>query len=478
MRAKTRGRTLDQIDSERAARRDKAFFGHPGGLGWLSGTEFWERFSYYGMLTLLALYLTQHLLQPGHVEHIIGFAPFRRFVQGLYGAYSAQALAAGIVGLYAGLVYVTPLAGGYLADRFIGRTMAITIGASLMALGHFLMAFDATFLFALLSLLLGVGCFKGNIATQVGDLYGTNDPRRADAFQIYLLGIQIAVIISPFICGTLGQKVAWHWGFGAAGIGMLVGLAVYLSGRSWLPKEPPRDRASRAAKPPLTSRDWRAILVLVAILPVMAVAIIGNQEILNAYLVWAQPTFQLTFFGFDMPVTWLASVDSFISAITLVMVVAFWRWWATRRTEPDEITKITIGVIISALGPLALAAAAASVAATGHKASLGWAILFHVVNDIGFANVLPIGLALYTRAAPKQLTGVMIGIYYLHLFVGNVFTGWLAGQLEKMSGTSFWLMHAGLMAAAAGVLLLVRGAAGKMLAPSYDQPATALAEAA
>jgi len=469
---------LSQIDIERAARRDKAFFGHPGGLGWLSATEFWERFSYYGMLTLLALYMNQQLLQPGHIEHVIGFPAFRAFVEWLYGAHSTQALAAGIVGLYSGFVYVTPLAGGFLADRFIGRTMAITIGASLMALGHFLMAFDAGFLAALTCLLLGVGCFKGNIATQVGDLYGANDPRRADAFQVYFFGIQIAVIVSPLICGTLGQKVAWHWGFGAAGIGMLAGLMIYLSGRSWLPKEPSRDRAARAAKPPLKSGDWRAIIVLVALLPVLAIAIIGNQEIFNAYLVWAQPTFQLTFFGFDMPVTWIASFDSIVSAITLFLVVVFWRWWATRWTEPDEITKITIGVLVSAAGPLALAGAAAYVAATGHKASLGWAILFHVLNDIGFANVLPVGIALYTRASPKQITGVMIGIYYLHLFAGNIFTGWLAGQLEKMSGTAFWLMHAGLMAGAAGVLLLVRSAAGKTLAPPYEHPAPAVAEAA
>ena len=469
---------MSQIDIERAARRDTAFFGHPGGLGWLSATEFWERFSYYGMLTLLALYMNHQLLLHGHVEHILGFPAFRSFVEQLYGAHTPQALAAGIVGLYSAFVYVTPLAGGYLADRFIGRTIAITIGASLMALGHFLMAFDASFLLALTCLLLGVGCFKGNIATQVGDLYGRNDPRRADAFQIYLFGIQIAVIVSPLICGTLGQKVAWHWGFGVAGVGMVVGLMIYLSGRSWLPKEPPRDRAARANKPPLKGGDWRTIIVLVAILPVLAVAIIGNQEIFNAYLVWAEPTFQLKFFGFDMPVTWIASFDSIVSAVTLLLVVLFWRWWATRWTEPDEITKVTIGVLIGALGPLALAAAAAYVAATGHKASLSWAILFHVLNDIGFANVLPVGLALYTRAAPKQITGVMIGVYYLHLFAGNVFTGWLAGQLEKMSGTAFWLLHAGLMAGAAGVLLLVRSSVGKTLAPAYEHPTPAVAEAA
>lgn len=461
-----------------ADRSDTAFIGHPIGLGWLSATEFWERFSYYGMLTLLALYLNHQLLLPGHVEHVVGFSVFRRFVEGLYGAHSAQAVAAGIVGLYSGLVYLTPLAGGLLADQLTGRTRAITIGASLMALGHFLMAFDASFLFALTCLLVGVGCFKGNIATQVGDLYGPNDPRRADAFQIYLFGIQIAVILSPIICGWLADRFGWHWGFGAAGVGMLVGLVIYLSGRRTLPAEASRVEITKPVKgeEPFTQRDWTNVIILVALLPVLAVGIIGNQEIFNAYLVWAEPTFQLTFLGISMPVTWLVSFDSIVSAVTLLLVVGFWRWWTTRWTEPDEITKITIGVFIAALGPLFLAAAAASVAATGHKASLGWAILFHLVNDIGFANILPVGLALYTRAAPKQITGAMVGIYYLHLFAGNLFTGWLAGQLEKMSATSFWIMHAGLMVGSAVVLLLVRGVAGRSLAPSYEHPLPAAAE--
>jgi POT family proton-dependent oligopeptide transporter len=459
---------MSTTEATAVVRADKAFLGHPAGLGWLSATEFWERFSYYGMLTLLALYMVHQLLLPGHVENVWGFPVFRHFVEGLYGAKTPQELAAGIVGLYSAIVYLTPLAGGALADQLLGRTRTIALGASLMALGHFLMAFDVSFLLALTCLLLGTGCFKGNIATQVGDLYPPGDLRRADAFQVYLFSIQIAVIISPLICGTLGQKVAWHWGFGAAGIGMLIGLAIYLSGRPWLPKEPPRERSAREAKPPISRAQWQSVVVLVGILPVLAVAIIGNQEIFNAYIVWAEPTFQLTFFGFSMPVTWIVSFDSIVSAITLVMVVAFWRWWGTFRKEPDEITKLTVGVFVSALGPLALAGAAATVAATGQKASLGWAILFHVLNDIGFANVLPIGLALYTRASPKQITGLMIGIYYLHLFAGNLFTGWLAGQLDRMPATAFWLMHAGLMAGAGAVLLLVKSAFGRLLAPGIE----------
>src|ERR1700710_572305 len=168
-----------------AARGDRAFLGHPAGLGWLAFTEFWERFSYYGMSSLLVLYLTHWLLLPGHVEHVLGFTIFRHAIEYFSGPLSPRALASAITGLYGGLVYLTPLGGGYLADRFLGRTTAITIGAILMAMGHFLMAFEATFLLAIACLLFGVGFFKGNIASQVGDLYKAGDQRRADAYQVF-----------------------------------------------------------------------------------------------------------------------------------------------------------------------------------------------------------------------------------------------------------------------------------------------------
>jgi POT family proton-dependent oligopeptide transporter len=204
---------------------DTAFLGHPSGLGWLAASEAWERFSYYGMQSLLVLYATHYLLLPGHVEQVWGFVPFSHALESVYGTLTPAAMASIIFGWYAGLVYVTPLAGGLLADRLLGRTATVISGALLMALGHFLMAFEASFLVALLCLLTGVGCFKGNIAAQVGDLYAEGDHRRADAFQIYYIGIQISGIFSPLVCGTLGETVGWHWGFGAAGVGMLAGLA-------------------------------------------------------------------------------------------------------------------------------------------------------------------------------------------------------------------------------------------------------------
>ncbi|HEY2011649.1 MAG TPA: peptide MFS transporter [Rhizomicrobium sp.] len=455
--------------------RDTAFLGHPAGLGWLAGSEFWERFSYYGMQALLVLYMTHYLLLPGPLSHVLGFAPFQKFLEFLNDRpLSGEALASATYGFYAGFVYLTPLAGGLIADRLLGRTATVTIGASLMALGHFLMAFDVSFLLALACLLIGVGCFKGNIAAQVGDLYALDDPRRADAFQIYYIGIQIAVIISPLICGTLGQTVGWHWGFGAAGVGMLLGLLIYLKGRYAFPEEKKRRGTDVVQRPPITARDRQAVVLLVLLIPVLALSLIGNQEIFNAYLIWAEKNFQLTFFGHVMPVTWMLSVDAVFGTLLMAGSVLFWRWYAARWAEPSEITKIGIGIAISAMAPAVLAIASVVVAKTGQPVSLGWAFAFHFLNDLGFANVLPVGLALYSRAAPKGLEGLMIAIYYLQLFLGNLLTGYLGGLLDTMPAANFWMLHVALMLVSAAVLFVARHFAGHMLAPS-DRPADAFA---
>jgi POT family proton-dependent oligopeptide transporter len=422
------------------------------------------------MQALLVLYMVHRLFNPGHIERIAGFVPFRHLLENIYGPLSVQALASVIFGLYTGLVYLTPIGGGFLADRLLGRTRTITIGALLMAVGHFLMAFDFSFLLALLSLLIGVGCFKGNLASQVGALYATGDNRRADAFQIYYLFINGGVIASPLIAGTLGEVYGWHYGFGAAGVGMLIGLTIYLLGRKWLPPDSPVvSKSERAAKPRLTFREKMGIIALFALLPVLTLAVIGNQQIFNAYLVWAERTANLVFFGKKMPTTWLITLDSILSVSCLAGAVVFWRLWSKKFPEPAEITKLGIGSIIAVTGFLCLAMGATIAATSGGKISIGWLITFHLLNSIGFANVFPVSLALYARVAPPAWSASIIGIYYLAFFAANNLVGWLGGFLEKMAATQFWLMHAALCGIA-GVIFLVAGHFfGHLLAPGEKE---------
>jgi POT family proton-dependent oligopeptide transporter len=456
---------------------DRAFFGHPKGLGWLSFCELWERFSYYGMQTLLVLYLNGYLFKPERIDHVLGMDALRSVIEAVTGPLSVSSLAKQVTGLYVGLVYLMPLFGGLVADRVLGRTRTVVIGATLMAIGHFLMAFESLFLPAIACLLVGVGCFKGNIAAQVGDLYAPGDHRRASAFQIFTLAVQIAVIVAPIACGTLGEKIAWHWGFGLAGVGMVIGLFVYLAGRPTFPPEHGRGqaaeaRASASGQAPRAARsagDLLRVALLVLLIPVLVLTVVGNQQYAIGFPVWAQDHMDLVFFGWQIPITWLQALDAIVSTITMLASIAFWKWWSSQRREPDELTKIALGSFISCFAPAALALASVSVDA-GHRIGIGWALLYTLVNDIGFANILPVGLALYSRGAPVRLEGLVIGIYYLHLFVGNSFVGWLGGLTDRMSNVSFWGLHAALVGSAAVLMMLYRAAFGRMIAPSYSGP--------
>ncbi|AXJ96774.1 MULTISPECIES: peptide MFS transporter [unclassified Sphingomonas] len=442
----------------------REWLGHPVGLFYLAFAEAWERFSYYGMQTLLVLYLTQALLLPPRVGRIALFGPFRALLDSA-GTLDIIALSSAIFGLYTSAVYLTPIFGGLLADRVLGKRRTVILGALLMAAGHFLMAFDVTFLFALLLLVLGVGCFKGNIASQVGALYAPEDNRRADAFQIYFIGINAGVIIAPLVCGTLGEKVGWHWGFGAAGVGMLIGLGIYLAGQRYLPDDsvPVAARADVAPTPPMTRRQKQALILLVAMIPVLAISALGNQELYNAYLVWANGAYDFQLLGVRLPTTFLASLDAVASVASLIGVVAFWRWYATRFREPDEIVKLAIGCVISAAAFVIVAVSARHEAATGIKVSLWVAVAIHFINGIGFSNVFPVSLALYSRASPPQFAGTMIGVYYLFLFLANLGVGVIGGFLNKMPPLAFWGLHVALVLGAGAAFVLIKLAFGRIL---------------
>jgi len=471
---------LEQVDLH-----DRAFLGHPKGLGFLGFTEACERFSYYSMQTLLTLYMVNYLLHPGQIENVTGLAWLRAWH---YPGLDGQPLSSAIFGDYTSLVYLMPILGGVIADKLTGRRIALIAGGLVMALGHFLMAFEGAFLFALLALIVGVGLFKGNIATQVGELYSENDLRRAMAFQIFYIFINVSVIIAPLVSGTLGQKVGWHYGFGCAGIVMVLGLTIYLSGRKSLPADlavadrDPKQLIGRiiagaigiaalvlfwlmisgilfsnwivgtlSAAVMIGALYWfltrnlgqeekLRVLSLCVLIPVMAISLLTNQEIFNAYLVWGDQRFNLQFMQYTMPSSWLITLDAALSFSMLVAVALFWKWWSLKRREPDEITKIIIGSVFTIAGGLCLFAAAA-VTPAGGKVGLFWPVMFHLLNSIGFAHILPVSLALFTKIAPKQITATVIGLYYLAFFGANKMVGYVGGLYSSLPTTTFWLIH-------------------------------------
>lgn len=432
--------TPDLDFPEQAAQSDRAFLGHPKGLGYLGVVEGCERFSYYSMQTLLALYMTNYLLTPGRQEDVLGLAWLKAHVfPGLEG----QPLASEIFGTYTALVYLTPILGGLLADLFLGRRATLIAGALVMSLGHFLMAFEGAFLLALISLVVGVGLFKGNIASQVGELYRPGDPRRAMAFQIFYIFINVSVIVAPLISGTLGEKVGWHWGFGAAGVVMVLGLLVYLAATPWLPAERPRTKAgAREPAPRFEPGDGPRVLAVLILVPIMACALLTNQQIFNAYLIWADRAFQLTFFGQTLPTSWMITIDATLSFSMLVAVAAFWALVGKRTgKEPDELGKMVIGCVFIIGGGLCLYLAALTQGSG--KIGLFWPVMFHLVNSIGFAHLLPVSLALFTRLAPRALNASIVGIYYLSFFGANLAVGKIGTLLETMPTPQFWLLHVG-----------------------------------
>lgn len=425
--------------------------GQPRGLFCLAGTELWDRISFHGMQALLVLYMVGQLLLPGHVEAIAGFAAFRAAIEAVTGPLTVTALAAQIFGLYVGLVYFTPIVGGAIGDR-IGRRRTITAGALLMTAGHFAMAFDASFLVALLCLILGAGAMRGNLEAQVGALYDPGDRRRDDGFQLFYIGINVGAFIAPIVCGALGAAYGWHVAFGFAGVGMLIGLGVYLTGSRHLPPETVRGTAAHA---PLTRAERRVIVVLALVVPVLALFWIAQSQVWNVYNLWVRDHVDLNILGWTMPVPWLQALDGIAPVALMAPTLAWWRVQAARGTEPDDITKIAIGCLIFA-GGTAWLAAAPLVTPPGGRVPLLWAIGFHLLSNEGWLFFVPIVLALFTRAAPARVAATMIGVMTLATFFGSVISGRLGGLYETLDPGRFWLLHAAIVGAG-GIIFLVAG---------------------
>jgi POT family proton-dependent oligopeptide transporter len=431
---------------------EPTFLGHPVGLAYIVFTEAWERFSFYGMQALLVLYMATHLLLPGHVENVAGFAGFQAGMQAVFGTLSTQALAAQTFGLYIGLIYFAPVVGGWLGDRFTGRRRAVLAGATLMAAGHFLMAFEPSFLVALSALILGSGLLKGNLAAQVGGLYAKDDTRRDAAFSLYCMAINVGAFIAPLVCGTLGELYGWHYGFGVAGLGMLVGIAIYLSGRRYLP--PDRAFSDRAPRPRLAADESKVVVAILLMLAITALFWTAQTQVWNTYPLWLKARVDRHVATATIPVTWFQSLDSLAVLVMAPLVLWFWRNQSRRRREPRDLTKIALGCVMFA-GACMLLSTGETLAGTGSVALI-WPVLFHFVCAWAYLYAGPIALALVSRAAPASVNAMLVGSYYLALFAGGIVSGWLGRFYETMSPAAFWLLHAAIVGSGAVLLLALR----------------------
>lgn len=429
----------------------KEIFGHPRGLAIMAATEFWDRVSFHGMQALLVLYMVDQLLQPGHIEAIAGFAAFRGMVEAATGPLSVQALASQIFGLYIGLTYFTPVIGGYLGDRFLGRRKGVALGAILMTAGHACMAADQTFLLALLLLILGAGLLRGNLAAQIGTLYAPEDRRRASGFQIYYGMINLGAFLAPLVTGALAQSQGWHFGFGFAGVGMLIGLIVYMAGTRHLPPEPVRSKSSERVK--LDAAERRVVVTLFALLPILMMFWIGQSQIWNTYNIWARDHVQLSAGGFEIPVPWLQALDSLCVILLLPLLLWMWKRQARTGREPDELGKLALGCLIFGLGLVWLGAGHFFADASG-KVPLSWVIAFHFIVNVGYLFFAPTVVAFFSRVAPAKVNAMMIGASLLAIFAGSTVGGRLGGLYEQMSPQNFWYLHA-VLTASGGVLFFV-----------------------
>ena len=434
---------------------------HPRGLYVLAATELWERISYHGMQALLVLYMVEQLLLPGHIERIAGFDRYRTIVEGVTGPLSTQALAAQTFGLYTGLIYFTPVIGGAIGDRITGRRGAVAAGALLMTAGHFSLAFDRSFLLALLLLILGAGLLRGNLSAQIKSLYANGDRREADAFQIYYVGINLGAFIAPILTGALAAIYGWHTGFAFAGFGMLVGLAVYLAGARYLPRDP--GRLVRVRRERLTAGERARMLWLFALLPFCVGFWIAQTQVWNVYNLWVRDHVALRVEGFTVPVPWLQALDGLAPIIVMPVFLALWRWQAARGREPDDIAKMAIGCLVFA-GGAAWLALAPLVSDANDRAPLLWAVAFHLLSNIGWLYFTPTALALYATRSPSGLRGTMIGVNTLATFAGSVISGRLGGLYEELSPAQFWLIHAAIVGVAGIGLLIMTQGAGTALA--------------
>lgn len=427
---------------------DATLLGHPRGLTVLATTEMWERFSFYGMQAILMLYMTQYLLLPEHARNVLGLAAFRSGLAHLTGPMTDLAFAAQTFGIYSGLLYGTPLIGAWLGDRVLGKTRTITIGCLLMSAGHLTMASEHLFLVALSLIIVGAGGVIGNMAAQVGLLYAPDDDRRTRAFGIYLITLNMGALVAPLVIGTLGEKAGWHYGFAAAGIGMVIGLITYLAGRRHLP---PDRIAGRGPRAKLTRAEWRPVLAIVLLLvPYMIYTATSNQAYGLMY-VWADTAVNRSILGWVMPVTWAGIIDGLLTILGVIIANRVWIRLARRDREPSDFFKIAIGYA----GVSAAYLIVGAMALLPVVPLLLWMVFF-VVLDFSYGWVEPPMQSLVSRDSPLSTNATMMALMKASGMPAYFLLGWLGRFYEPLGAARYWTAIGALCGTALLMMLVFR----------------------
>lgn len=449
------------MSSTSTASNKNELFGHPKGLSYLFLTEMWERFSYYGMRVLLVLYMVKYLFEriESGAQTVYGYETIKSVLEYLYEPLTHQALSSHIYGFYTGLVYLTPLLGGYVADRYWGRSKSVYVGGGLMAIGHLLMAVESLFFPALLFLIFGSGFFKPNISTQVGGLYKPNDQRKDSAYTIFYMGINLGATFSPLVCGTLGQKVGWHYGFAAAGVGMLIGLFIYWLGQKHLPHEEfiPVSKRSEAQNAidnkPLSSEDKKNILGLfiLCFLNILFWGVYEQQG--NVLQLWADAKINWNIWGFDVPSTWYQSFNPIFIFLLSPLMMKVWSWQRAKSSEPNSTTKMAIGCFLMAFGFLVLVWGSNALSQVA-KLNVSWLFWCTFLFTWGELYLSPIGLSLVSKIAPARMVSLLMGVWLSSSAFGNIVSGNIGAQYEKLGDQNFFFLLVA-MSSVAGFLFII-----------------------
>lgn len=379
----------------------RGLFGHPPGLTVLFLTQTWAEFSYFGLQGLLVLYMTQRLGLP-------------------------QAEASIIFGTYAACAFFSPFFGGIIADRWLGKTKSVVIGCTMMMFGHFAMAFEPLLFPALALVALGNGLFLPPLAVQVANLYQDGDARRDQAFSAYYMGINLGAVVALVLCGWLAQTYGWHYGFAAAGIGMAIGLVVYLGFRRYLPPEPPRVRVEKKVLKPLTQAERGALFTLLGVVAVVVLFRIAYEQSGNTIMLWVSERTDRSLGGWEIPESWFLALNPLLIITLTPFLMVFWRKRKDAGHEPNLFRRMALGCMLAGLASaLMIGAALAHKAGGGEPSSALWVIGYFVLLTIGELLVLPIGLALFGTLSPVQIAAMMMGAWYIAKFLGSLAAGFI-----------------------------------------------------